>query len=102
MKATSTNMKNPSTHLSINCQLCYDHIAHILSSCGCYYCEECYQASKSFNSLESARCIICNKSINYNYCINGSLENNLIHLFNDTNYYSHIDTDKLIQMIEVY
>jgi hypothetical protein len=39
-----------------------------LSSCGCFYCSECFRDAKSYN-VEKATCYSCSKQIDYHRAI---------------------------------
>ena len=51
------------------CLLCLFSDSTIVTSCGCLFCDNCYQETKSYINKEKARCISCNKNINYDLSI---------------------------------
>lgn len=52
------------------CPMCLLNDSCFVTSCGCHLCKECYNEMKSFINTDKARCMNCNKFINYGITIN--------------------------------
>ena len=47
------------------CALCSAEPSSIIASCGCSFCSSCYNEIKSYISIDSIRCIICEEHIDF-------------------------------------
>lgn len=47
------------------CALCSAEPSSIRASCGCSFCSSCYNEIKSYISIDSIRCIICEEHIDF-------------------------------------
>lgn len=47
------------------CALCSAEPSLIIASCGCSFCSSCYNEIKSYISIDSIRCIICEEHIDF-------------------------------------
>ena len=47
------------------CALCSTQPASVVASCGCTFCSSCYHEIKSYMSIDTVRCIICEEHIDF-------------------------------------
>ena len=47
------------------CALCSAESSSVIASCGCSFCSSCYNEIKSYISIDSIRCIICEEHIDF-------------------------------------
>ena len=47
------------------CALCSAESSSVIASCGCTFCSSCYNEIKSYISIDSIRCIICEEHIDF-------------------------------------
>ncbi len=83
----------------IACRLC-NNAARIVASCGCFYCADCFQCCKSFNSIEKAICINCNRSINYSDYVDVTNQKKVMEVANGK-FNNAVFRDNMLMLIKV-
>ncbi|MCQ2821214.1 MAG: hypothetical protein MJ252_28470 [archaeon] len=93
--------QSPNQLETIYCEVCLFQEAKVVTTCLCYYCEDCYRDAKSIINPTNNKCINCGRPIEYTGSVYVTIKESVTYFIKKINQERYPMVDKIAHLLKV-